>query len=128
MEKLPIGTNDIGSECGHRSPQQQPKPLHCCTNIWEAEIISLDSPRTPPYSPDLSPCDYHLFVPLKEALGGQRFDDDTGVEELVASGCKHTPCLSSRKEQKKCKFVGKMCFQLGDYIILYFLLIIFCIS
>lgn len=25
----------------------------------------------PPYSPDLSPCDYHLFGPLKEALGGQ---------------------------------------------------------
>jgi hypothetical protein len=24
----------------------------------------------PPYSPHLSPCDYHLFGPLKEALGG----------------------------------------------------------
>ena len=24
----------------------------------------------PPYSPDLSPCDYHMFGPLKEALGG----------------------------------------------------------
>jgi hypothetical protein len=23
----------------------------------------------PPYSPDLSPCDYHMFGPLKEALG-----------------------------------------------------------
>jgi len=27
----------------------------------------------PPYSSDLSPSDYHLFGPLKEALGGQRF-------------------------------------------------------
>ena len=37
----------------------------------------------PPYSPDLSPWDYHLFGPLKQMLGGQRFDDDTGVEEFV---------------------------------------------
>jgi len=34
----------------------------------------------PPYSPDLSPCDFHLFGPLKEALGGQRFKDDEGVK------------------------------------------------
>lgn len=37
----------------------------------------------PPYSPDLSPCDFHLFGPLKEALGGQRFEDDEGVEGFV---------------------------------------------
>lgn len=37
----------------------------------------------PPYSPDLSPCVFHLFGPLKEALGGQRFEDDKGVEEYV---------------------------------------------
>jgi len=37
----------------------------------------------PPYSPDLSPCDYHMFGHLKEALGGQRFDDDEQVENFV---------------------------------------------
>lgn len=37
----------------------------------------------PSYSPDLSLCDYHLFRPLKEALGGQCFEDDAGVEEFV---------------------------------------------
>lgn len=37
----------------------------------------------PPYSPDLSPCDYHLFGPLKEDLGGKRFDDNAAVEEFV---------------------------------------------
>lgn len=36
----------------------------------------------PPYSPDLSPCDFYLFGPLKEALRGQRFNND-GVEEFV---------------------------------------------
>lgn len=37
----------------------------------------------PPYSPDLSPCDYHLFGPLKEDLGGRRFGDNAAVEEFV---------------------------------------------
>ena len=30
----------------------------------------------PPYSPDLAPFDFHLFVPLKDGLRGQRFPDD----------------------------------------------------
>jgi len=30
----------------------------------------------PAYSPDLAPSDFHLFGPLKEALGGKRRDDD----------------------------------------------------
>jgi histone-lysine N-methyltransferase SETMAR len=37
----------------------------------------------PPYSLDLSPSDYHLFGPLKEALGRHRFQSDDGVEEFV---------------------------------------------
>jgi len=37
----------------------------------------------PPYSPDLSLCDYHMFGPLKEALGGQRFDVDEQLENFV---------------------------------------------
>jgi hypothetical protein len=31
-----------------------------------------------PHSPDLSPCDFHAFGPLTEALGGQRFNVDAG--------------------------------------------------
>ena len=37
----------------------------------------------PPYSPDLSPCDYFLFVPIKESLGGERFQNNDEVEEYV---------------------------------------------
>jgi len=37
----------------------------------------------PLYSPDLSLCDYHMFEPLKEALGGQRFDDDEQVKNFL---------------------------------------------
>jgi len=30
---------------------------------------------TPPYSPDLAPSDFHLFLHLKKFLGGKRFDE-----------------------------------------------------
>ena len=30
----------------------------------------------PPYSPDLAPSDFHLFLHLKKLLGDKRFDDD----------------------------------------------------
>jgi len=35
------------------------------------------------YSPYLSPCNYHMFGPLKEVLGGQRFDIDKQVKDFV---------------------------------------------
>jgi len=34
----------------------------------------------PAYSPDLAPNDFHLFGPLKEALGGKRFTADDVVK------------------------------------------------
>jgi histone-lysine N-methyltransferase SETMAR len=37
----------------------------------------------PPYSPDLSPSDFHLFGSLKNHLGGKRFSDDEEVETEV---------------------------------------------
>jgi len=37
----------------------------------------------PPYSPDLGPSDYHLFLHLKNFLGGQRFDDDDELKDAV---------------------------------------------
>jgi len=43
----------------------------------------LDSIDHPPISPDLSPCDFHVFRPLKEALKEQRFKDDESVERFV---------------------------------------------
>ena len=45
----------------------------------------------PPYSPDLSPCDYHLFGPLKEALRGQRFEDDEEVQNFVRNWLQKRP-------------------------------------
>ena len=37
----------------------------------------------PPYSPDLSSSDFHLFLYLKKFLGRKRFDDDDDPKEAV---------------------------------------------
>ncbi|GBM09283.1 hypothetical protein AVEN_129823-1, partial [Araneus ventricosus] len=37
----------------------------------------------PPYSPDLAPSDFHLFLKLKEFLGGKRFGSDEELENAV---------------------------------------------
>ena len=39
----------------------------------------------PPYSPDLAPCDFHLFPNLKKWLGGKRFMTDDEVIQAVNS-------------------------------------------
>jgi hypothetical protein len=45
----------------------------------------------PQYSPDLSPCDHHLFGPLKEALGRQRFNNDEQVKNFVRNWLQTCP-------------------------------------
>ena len=37
----------------------------------------------PPYSPDLAPSDFHLFLHLKKFLGRKRFDDDDDLKDAV---------------------------------------------
>jgi hypothetical protein len=37
----------------------------------------------PPYSPDLAPSDFHVFLDLKTFLGGRQFHDDNEVKEAV---------------------------------------------
>ena len=73
----------------------------------------------PPYSPDLSPCDYHMFGPFKEALGGQRFDDDEQVQNFVRNwlqtrppsfydaGVKNPPILWQKCIEKGGNYVDK---------------------
>ena len=56
------------------------------TAAHTAETIrkfTLEVMAHPPYSPDLSPSDYHLFSLLKEALRGSRFTLDREVKETV---------------------------------------------
>ncbi|GBL85047.1 hypothetical protein AVEN_221285-1 [Araneus ventricosus] len=39
----------------------------------------------PPYIPDLAPSDFHLFLKLKEFLGGKRFGSDEELENAVTT-------------------------------------------
>ena len=49
-------------------------PAHNTLGIWEFlaknNIAVLEQP---PYSPDLTPCDFYLFPKLKEVIKGTRF-------------------------------------------------------
>jgi len=45
-----------------------------------------DTPRIlghPPYSPELAPSDFHLFLHLKKHLAGKKFDDDDEMKVEV---------------------------------------------
>lgn len=38
----------------------------------------------PPYSPDIAPTDYHLFLSLSNAMQGKTFDDEDDMERWLA--------------------------------------------
>jgi len=42
----------------------------------------------PPYTPDLAPSDFHLFLHLKQRLAGKKFDEVDEVQEEVMTGSK----------------------------------------
>ncbi|KAF6198043.1 hypothetical protein GE061_007789 [Apolygus lucorum] len=71
----------------------------------------------PPYSPDLSPCDYHMFGPLKEALGGERFQTDEEVETFVCNWLRTRPSTFFKTGIEKLPNRWEKCITLeGDYV------------
>ena len=52
---------------------------------------SLPTLPHPPYSPDLSPCDFWLLPKLKEQLKGRRFNSDEEIEEAVGAAIQTIP-------------------------------------
>lgn len=63
---------------------QDNAPVHTCA-VAKAKIEELryELLPHPPYSPDLAPCDFHLFPNLKKWLGGQRFSSNNEVIAAV---------------------------------------------
>jgi histone-lysine N-methyltransferase SETMAR len=60
----------------------------------------------PPYSPDLSPCDFRLFPRLKEMLAGHRFESRCGIGSGVYQCLQHIHLKRSmafRKWVDRCK-------------------------
>ena len=59
-------------------------PSHTATSTKQA-VDSLGFEPLPhaPYSPDLAPCDFHLFPKLKNELRGIHFETDTELLSAV---------------------------------------------
>jgi len=51
--------------------------------IYQRKRWTWDILDNPPYSPDLTPSDFHLFLHLKKHLAGKKIDDDDEVQEEV---------------------------------------------
>jgi hypothetical protein len=71
----------------------------------------------PSYSPDLSPCEYHMFGHLKEAPGGgQHFDDDEQVKNFVRKWLQTRPPSFYDAGIKNSHSAGKMHRERGNYV------------
>jgi len=58
-------------------------PHTACSTVATIQDLSFKCLRHPPYSPDLAPSDFHIFGPLKEAMGGMSFRSDEEVQQVV---------------------------------------------
>ena len=67
-------------------------PAHKSATVQEyLKESGLDVLDHPPYSPDLSPCDFWLFLRLKEMLAGHRFESRCGIGSAVYQCLQHIP-------------------------------------
>ena len=67
-------------------------PAHKSATVQEyLKESRLDVLDHPPYSPDLSPCDFWLFPRLKEILAGHRFESLCGIGSVVYQCLQHIP-------------------------------------
>jgi hypothetical protein len=64
------------------------------------ERLNLTIQPHPAYSPDLAPCDFHLFPKLKEDLCGHQYALNEEVKGLSKSGCGNKVC---------CSYVAEVC-------------------
>jgi len=74
----------ITDNLGFRKRHDNARPRTALSTRDTLEEMRRKTLEHPPYSPDLSPCDYFLFAPFKESLGGKRFESNEGVEKHVA--------------------------------------------
>jgi histone-lysine N-methyltransferase SETMAR len=73
--------------------------------------------KHPPYGPDLSPSNYRLFGPLKEALGGHRFQSNDRVKEFVRNWAVTCPQTFYEEGIQKLPTRWQKCVELqGHYV------------
>ena len=59
------------------------RPHTACTTVATITDLHFECLPHPPCSPDLAPSDFHMFGPLKEAMGGKKFRSDEEVRHAV---------------------------------------------
>ena len=69
-----------------------------------------------PYSPDLAPSDFHLFLHLKKHLDGKKFDDDEVQEEFMAWFKGQAAGFYDSGIQKLVPRLNKFLDNAGDYV------------
>ena len=71
----------------------------------------------PPFSPDLAPSDFHLFLQLKKHLNGKKFNYDDEVQEEVMTWFKGQAAdLYESGKQKLVPRLNKYMDNAGDYV------------
>ena len=85
-------------------------PAHKSATVQEyLKESGLDVLDNPPYSPDLSPCDFWLFPRLKEMLAGHRSESHCGIGIAVYQCLQHIPKENYRAAFLKWVDRCKMC-------------------
>ena len=85
-------------------------PAHKSAKIQEyLKESGLDVLDYPPYSPDLSPCDFWLFPRLKEMLAGHCFESRCGIGSAVYQCLQHIPKEDYRAAFRKWVDQCEMC-------------------
>jgi len=77
-------------------------PIARCVSSYDflQEKFKWDILDHPPYSPNLAPSDFHLFLRLKKHLAGKKFDDDDEVQEEVMTCSKGRRQTSMTREYR----------------------------
>ena len=90
-------------------------PAHKSTTVQEyLKESGLDVLDHPPYSPDLTPCDFWLFPRLKEMLVGHRFESRCGKGCAVYQCLQHIPKEDYRAAFRKWVNQCKMCVEADE--------------
>ena len=94
-----------------------PAPHTAAHTLETLKELKWEAMEHPPYSPDLAPSDFHLFVPLKEALRGRRFSCDDDVKAVVHQWLRAQPKTFFADGIKKLVGRWEKCIaKQGDYI------------
>ena len=84
-------------------------PVHQAVDVQELlarkQVYVL---HQPPYSPNLSPCDYFLFLKLKLPLKGRLFEDVQDIQAAVTSSLRAIP---QEDVQRSCCVVPPECLE-----------------